>query len=63
MRYQVLEYRDRTDVILIAGHEQFGFSTVMQRRHITTGNGRGYPNQGCHPRIGGTSQETHSSPK
>src|SRR5438093_4428512 len=33
-RYEILEHRERTDMILIAGHEQFCLRTGVQRGHI-----------------------------
>src|ERR1043166_8043668 len=62
-RYQVLEHWERTDMILIASHEQFCLRTAMQRGHIAACDGWRDAYQGRHTRIGGASQESHAGPK
>src|SRR4030095_1407639 len=62
-RHEILEDWEWTDMILIAGHEQFGLRTGMQRGHITTCDRWGDTHQGRHTRIGSASQESHAGPK
>src|SRR5262249_46369419 len=62
-RYEILEHGEWTDMILIAGYEQFCLRTGIQRGHIAACDGWRDAHQGRHTRIGGTSQESHAGPK
>src|SRR5712691_6647136 len=62
-RYEILQHRERTNMILIAGHEQFCLRTGMQWGHIAACDGWRNAHQGRHTRIGGASQESHAGPK